>query len=954
MDLLSRNQRQLLRVVLGLGAILIANSAYLYVLAPAHGPVADQDDLRLVSPYGKAGVSTIAGPPLESPQRAIPKFYQAMLLVHIYGGRLLVILATVFALWHLKNALRIQNPRAIGLGFALLVLGLALWLTGRLILTEANSTANRMVFLIHRVLAIAMPGIYVAHRWFARSRPPTRRAVMGTVVVVVTWCVFLLAHFLLTRGIRGGEAGHVSQNVVAATDAMSERLDPFVPFKPGNVSDESSLFYPSPATLSSGGLTEATVLMGHEPLDSTSIQDDLERFGFVVREGIGAAMCGRCHAEIVEQWSHSAHRFSSFNNPFYKAAVDNLRSELNGEQRSQWCGGCHDPVLLFGGRMMGVIDSNSPESQAGLTCLACHAIDAIHGKEGNGNYNIADDMASPYLFASGRSSLERDLHDMLLKSRPSVHKRMMLKPFFREAEFCMTCHKVSLDTPINHYRWLRGQDDYDFWHDSGVARNAARTFYLPQEKRACRECHMPLETAQRPDVSAKGGMVRSHRFLAVNTALPVLRGDDAHIRMTEAFLRDRKVSVDVFAIRRDAGEPIPVADPQDVPLVAEEEIQVDVVVRNRGVGHTFPSGTSDSNEAWIRFDVTDDRGRVYYSSGGMSEDGTVDPEAHFYKTLFVDNKSRAAAVRDPQNFHAVIYSRLIGPGVADVVRYRFTVPPEAEGGTLVVAATLLWRKFNRGFTDYVIERIALPHPGQSGRRSALDLPVTEIDSARVTLPVVSQLPAAAATRPVADRAHWPRFNDYGIAHFLQEDFRTAAWAFARVDEVRPDLPDGPRNLARVAIREGRLEDAYQHLEVCEERVPGDPQTAWHWGMAKKKDGLYSDAIYAFRRVIAFFPEDRSAWRELGRTHYLAGDYRASLNAYLEVLAIEPEDRIAHYHRMLCYKALGMPVEAAEAEKAYRKYKLDESAAEVTQRYRLENPIDNLTSQKIPVYRLNTQ
>ena len=36
---------------------------------------------------------------------------------------------------------------------------------------------------------------------------------------------------------------------------------------------------------------------------------------------------------------------------------------------------------------------------------------------------------------------------------------------------------------------------------------------------------MPLEPAALGDVSAKNGMVRSHRFLAANTALPFLRGD---------------------------------------------------------------------------------------------------------------------------------------------------------------------------------------------------------------------------------------------------------------------------------------------------------------------------------------------------------------------------------------------------------------------------------------------
>ena len=94
---------------------------------------------------------------------------------------------------------------------------------------------------------------------------------------------------------------------------------------------------------------------------------------------------------------------------------------------------------------------------------------------------------------------------------------------------CLTCHKVSLDVPVNDYRWLRGQNEYDNWHDSGVAQNAARTFYRPRDpitgqpvKKNCQDCHMPLEDAPLGDVSAKDGKVRSHRFIAVNTALPAL------------------------------------------------------------------------------------------------------------------------------------------------------------------------------------------------------------------------------------------------------------------------------------------------------------------------------------------------------------------------------------------------------------------------------------------------
>ena len=227
---------------------------------------------------------------------------------------------------------------------------------------------------------------------------------------------------------------------------------------------------------------------------------------------------------------------------------------------------------------------------------------------GNADYNIADHQEDPYLFADTEHGILRLLHDTALKARPAVHKAQMLKPFFQTSEFCATCHKVSLDTRLNGYRWLRGQDEYDNWHDSGVALNASRTFYLPGSRRVCQDCHMPLEEAVEGDVSATDGYVRSHRFLAVNTALPFLRGDRETIARIEAFLRDSKLRVDIAALRRPGGgvDYQPALAP---PAVRPgERLEIDVAVRNLGVGHTFPGGTNDSNEGWLEITVADGGG----------------------------------------------------------------------------------------------------------------------------------------------------------------------------------------------------------------------------------------------------------------------------------------------------------------------------------------------------------
>ena len=155
--------------------------------------------------------------------------------------------------------------------------------------------------------------------------------------------------------------------------------------------------------------------------EADKVRREVAEQGFASSVPIGAEKCQRCHADIVEQWSSSAHRFSSFNNPFYVATLEYLRGkqvepnefvdrhlsayglpkEDTGKIKSRWCAGCHDPLLMLtGGRMLQDVDKGSIEAQAGLTCLSCHVISDIPGHTGNANYVWNDKYKDSYLFSS--------------------------------------------------------------------------------------------------------------------------------------------------------------------------------------------------------------------------------------------------------------------------------------------------------------------------------------------------------------------------------------------------------------------------------------------------------------------------------------------------------------------------------------------------------------------------
>jgi tetratricopeptide (TPR) repeat protein len=952
-SLLSPFLKKLLIIALSLAAFMLANTAYLLL-----NRLADALDWDFFA-VGET---------------SLPKLFQAMVLTHTGVGLLLAALTLVFAIDHLVKVWKRHHRSSVISGISLVTIGMILVVTGLFILTAAASRDNRWAWWAHVICAALVPTGYIIHRLVSYARPPKVAFGRFGMAVAAVAVILIVVHGFTKRDIARTDEAQLAfeKGLHTGPGAKSRDVAKFAgsKFVPAAFVPPASPFFPSSATTTSGDYLPSRIITRGDLGSPERLAPDLDKYGFVHTTKIGAETCNRCHPDIVAQWATTVHRFSSFNNPFYEATVNDMRKNANvpnrwvqehikhypetegriGNVKSKWCSGCHDPALMLAGKMDAEIDRNSPEAQAGLTCLACHAIDHIHNRTGDGNYNIADEQEDPYLFAKSKTgSLGAYLHDAALKAKPTVHKRQMLKPFFRTSEFCGTCHKVSLPEPVNNYRWLRGQNEFDNWHDSGVALNASRTFYLPPKKRECQECHMPLEPATRGDVAAKNGLVKSHRFGAVNTALPFLRGDKESIEKIEAFLRDEKLQVDIFALTAESmKEPVMAINHAKPALIAGEKVTVDVVVRNKGVGHTFPGGTNDSNEGWLEFSLRDEAGNVLVISGFVGEDGHLDPMAHVYKAVVLDKHGNLIHKRNAQDIHVTVFANVIGPGTADLAHYEFVVPSELAGKTLTMQARLLWRKFDRKYTEFAF------HANREGFKQfdkVPDLPITEIASDRLTLSVVANKSEYAVTKVADDPGQWMRYNDYGIGLLLEGTTRGASRAFEQVARLKSDLIEGPLNLAKTAVRDGNIDKAYQHLQQCEKIKSADARVAWVWGLALQEDGRYEKAAQAYQRVLEQFPEDRATWRNLGRTYYLDQKYEQALEAFAQVLKIDPEDRIAHYHRMLCLRALGRNEEAEVAAAAYEFYQIDESAQEITQAFRLKNPGANLMTQAIRTHKL---
>jgi Flp pilus assembly protein TadD len=804
-------------------------------------------------------------------------FFYAMLLLHLVLGVLIAVPFFVFAVTHAKRMIRMWNKRAKAAGLAIFTLATVCVASGLYMTFQGATLSHRWVWIAH---VGAVPLALVAFILHRRAH----------------------THKLQFRRLYAWGGAVVAFLVAMALAAKLEKP----PKRIVNVNGDT-VFFPSSSETFDQGLLDAKKLAAND-------------------------YCQSCHPDSFHQWERSAHRFSSFNNPFYRKSVE-LMADRVGRERTKWCSGCHDPVVLFTGQMGAATQArfsyDAFEAQQGLTCMSCHSIVEVKDTKGNGGYVIEE--AKQYPFAFSKNKVLKEINKLLIRMEPSLHRKTFLKPVHRSPEFCSTCHKVALIPALNDYRWMRGQNHYDTWYDSGVSGRAVRSFYDPPQPKACRDCHLPPYRSD--EFGNRGGQLHDHLFPAANTALPFIRNDKDTQKRIQDFLQNKVLTVDLFAIKR--GGQVVVLGDRPPSVSPGETLDLEVVVRTRGVGHPYTNGTADSNETWVSLNGESGDNK-FFRSGVLDTAGRLDPACDRLEVYVIDHDGGHMDRRQPQDIHVPLYNNGIGPGADRVVHYRVQVPKDARG-SITLSAGVHYRKFSRDYTTFSLGA------------AAPSLPVTTLASDTVILPVgVGPLPPTVPKRGNPDGA-WLRWNDYGIGLLLQGDLKGAAAAWTKAAELAPDKPDGPLNRARAEIAEGRLSDAAASLAEAERRRPGWGKTAFFRATLEKDEGRLGDAEQDLKAVLAKFPVDRVAWNNLGAVYWLAGRYPEAVEAYGKTLAIDPEDLTAHYNLMRIYRGMGDMARASAEEKAWMKHKDDETARAVAADLRLSDSWANRESQPLHVH-----
>ena len=895
-------------------------------------------------------------------------FYFANIVAHLVLGLALAV-SVVPAARRGFRALPAVEKAAAALLFAASALGLLLMFTG-------TPRAYRPLLWIHIALG-ASGGALLLGRAAAGALAWIPRPALGRGIALVA-----LAGATLTPAFRY-YADHVAPN---GLPIANPKLPPLS--MEGEGPGPKSPFFPSSADTNTGEIIPANFFMTSKT-------------------------CGRCHKDIYDQWNASAHHFSSFNNQWYRKSIEYMQ-DVAGTKPSRWCAGCHDHAVFFNGRFDRPIKEqiDTPEAQNGLGCTSCHSIVHVRSTMGQGDFEI--EYPPLHDLAVSDNPILAATHDYLLKLDPAPHRRVFLKKFHREqtADFCSSCHKVHLDVPVNDYRWFRGFNDYDNWQASGMSGQGARSFYYPPKPQKCSDCHMPLVAANDP--VARDGKVKSHRFPAANTALPFVNGDHEQLRITQEFLKDGVVSVDIFGLvpGEDPGTPAeaspaasgeprlastfavgeeggnlgasanvvrdaaPVVAPLgklDAALRRGESARVDVVVRTRKIGHFFPGGTVDAFDVWVELEAVDSNGRKIFHSGEVLDagKGPVEPGAHFYRSLILDEHGNPINKRNAWAGRSVAYVRLIPPGAADTIHYRLRIPEDC-GDTLSLRAKVNYRKFMWWNTQWAFAGVRDPQQPDfalakgyddgrwvftgdtskvsGGVKAIPDLPITVMAEAKTELRILKKDAPAPVRKPYLDASVRERWNDYGIGLLLQGDLRGAEAAFLKVTEMEPAYADGFVNVARVRLQEGDAAGAESYLRRALEIAPKLAKTHFFLGSALKAQGRYDEALKHTRVAQALYPRDRVVANQVGRLLFLKREHRLASVELQKVLQVDPEDLQAHYNLMLAYRGAGNADMAKKHQTLYERFKADEAAQFITGPYRQLHPHDNNERQAIHEHR----
>ncbi len=631
-----------------------------------------------------------------------------------------------------------------------------------------------------------------------------------------------------------------------------------------------------------------------------------------------ADSCSTCHPDVAAQWSSSAHSFASFGNPIYRASIERVRHDL-GKQESRHCGGCHDMPLMVDGLMTAdaPIPAADLRAHSGVTCRLCHGVSSTT-KDGNGSYVWnATPIDAPVL--GDAASI-------------AMHKQQVTTKV--DTELCVSCHRGFLSPDMNMPVHLTGIDEPGNWRSSAYTGSGLAQIDKV-EKQNCIDCHMERVPSSPDELGAKQGTVASHRFVGGHTWMASMRGDAEQLRLTRAKL-EGAASIDIAAARIvTKKQPGPWLLPADAaPLAPGTRLELDVVVRNLLVGHRFPGGVLDVQDTWVEIELVDRNGKRIAANGITHETDANDQDTHVLRTLVVDDDGRVLERHEMAKFRTQVTTKTLAPREAAAVRYAFTVPASVAQPVTAVAR-LRHRSRTLAMQAEACEAARTPAGAEflAGAQGARDVVLDPCKPQPITLIAKTQIELGAGARITTARLPWQRMYEHGMA--------LSSMIVTRVAEARPVLeaalakaPDARAQamvhvqLGWVAAKQGRVDDAVEHVRKARELLPITPAPAVFDAVladAYVRQNRWHDAIAPSRACTERAPKNANAWALYARVLVAVGDHREALDAARAGLELAPRDPSLLQSQATALAALGDPQTRA-AHEAWVRFRTPDEAA----------------------------
>ena len=439
-----------------------------------------------------------------------------------------------------------------------------------------------------------------------------------------------------------------------------------------------------------------------------------------------------------------------------------------------------------------------------------------------------------------------------------------------------------------------------------------------------------------PDKNSK--VKHSHRFPGGHTTLAHAAGQTEQLQTINTLLKDR-VEIDVPAWRDGSGV-WKATDSEEKPQTPK--LQIDVVISNVNIGHHYPAGARDLRNVWVELTLMDATGKVLAISGHQHDAIGTQENVHVLQVGLVDDDGHLVKTHGVGHFRTPLYDQTIAPADSKAARYELETPKDIVW-PIKIEARLLQQRYSKSFFDEVC-RVS-ESSGKPFRQKTKEYIGVDIDpclSQPTTLMAQSSAFIGQTNTPLTPP--WLRWYRHGLAlrHDLQERLNLSAHSFKNALENLPEsISDIERamvhgSLAEVFVKQSKLKEASQNLDIAEQLAPNQPSVARLRGEALRKVWKIKESIPHFQRAAELAPNDEGRWRDLAAAHGSIGEHTKALHAAQTGLKIEPRD--AHLLRL---QMLALEKSNADNEKNARQtflnYKLDESAAGVKSKCSDQSP-----------------